>query len=331
MEAVSSLPRSWWWGFALYGVISLIHIAALAIEAPIAGPTKLLLMPALILATMWAGRGSGWGTSYSLLIVALAFSYLGDGAGAFFPFAPELPMMLLCFGLAHLCYIWLFWRRLAVRRLPALVRGLRRLVARSAARPVAEPGRAADSCRALRPRPRRHRGRGIPLPSPDRLGRRVLPRLRHRPRLPPLRAGCDARLDQPARDDHVLPRSGPHRGRRRRLDPRRRRARIAERGRARMTVPAPPPGAEPQRPKPRTRRPDLGPRRRVAVGGARLQDPLGRDDGLPCRSRPGQRRPCEGGSARPARRRTAGAHRGLRPDPRGEAAHLQARRRGDGR
>jgi uncharacterized membrane protein YhhN len=27
-------------------------------------------------------------------------------------------MMLLFFGLAHLCYIWLFWRRLAVRRVP---------------------------------------------------------------------------------------------------------------------------------------------------------------------------------------------------------------------
>jgi len=118
MEAVSSLPRSWWWGFAAYGAIALIHVVALALESPLASPTKLLLMPALILATLWAGRGSSWGTSYTLLIGALALSYLGDGAGTFFPFAPELPMMLLCFGLAHLCYIWLFWRRLAVRRLP---------------------------------------------------------------------------------------------------------------------------------------------------------------------------------------------------------------------
>src|SRR6478609_1894372 len=99
MEAVSSLARSWWWGFALYGAIALVHIVALALGSPLASPTKLLLMPALIIA-------------------ALALSYLGDGAGTFFPFAPELPMMLLCFGLAHLCYIWLFWRRLAVRPLP---------------------------------------------------------------------------------------------------------------------------------------------------------------------------------------------------------------------
>ena len=27
--------------------------------------------------------------------------------------------MLLFFGLAHLCYIWLFWKHLAVRRFPA--------------------------------------------------------------------------------------------------------------------------------------------------------------------------------------------------------------------
>ena len=31
---------------------------------------------------------------------------------------PTVPMMLLFFGLAHLCYIWLFWRVLAVRRVP---------------------------------------------------------------------------------------------------------------------------------------------------------------------------------------------------------------------
>ena len=32
--------------------------------------------------------------------------------------AAELPVMLACFGLAHICYIWLFWRHLAVRPLP---------------------------------------------------------------------------------------------------------------------------------------------------------------------------------------------------------------------
>lgn len=111
-------PR-WWWGFALYGAVAVIHITALALGADaVAAPTKLLLMPLLAVAVLWAGRGSRWGSTYTLLFLALAFSWLGDGAGTIFPFAPELPMMLLCFGLAHLCYIWLFWRILAVRPLP---------------------------------------------------------------------------------------------------------------------------------------------------------------------------------------------------------------------
>jgi uncharacterized membrane protein YhhN len=35
-------------------------------------------------------------------------------------------MMLLFFGLAHLCYIWIFWRRIPVQRVPtwAIVYGL---------------------------------------------------------------------------------------------------------------------------------------------------------------------------------------------------------------
>ncbi len=59
------------------------------------------------------------GGAHTLLVTALAFSWLGDGAGTFLPFLPELPAMLLCFGIAHVLYIVLFWRMLAVRRLPA--------------------------------------------------------------------------------------------------------------------------------------------------------------------------------------------------------------------
>ncbi len=83
-------------------------------------------MPLLALAVFWGGRGSRWGTPYTLLFLAISLSWLGDGAGTFFPAAPTVPMMLLFFGLAHLCYIWLFWRTLAVRRVPpwALVYGL---------------------------------------------------------------------------------------------------------------------------------------------------------------------------------------------------------------
>jgi uncharacterized membrane protein YhhN len=107
-------------GFVPFAVVSLIHVAALATGAEtVAGPTKLLLMPLLVVAVFWGGRGSRWGTTYTLLFTAIAFSWLGDGAGTFFAAAPTVPVMLLFFGLAHLCYIWIFWRRIAVRRVPA--------------------------------------------------------------------------------------------------------------------------------------------------------------------------------------------------------------------
>lgn len=111
--------RRLWIGFAPYIAVSVVHVAALAVDAEaVAAPTKLLLMPALAIAVLWSGRGSGWGTPYTFLFLAIALSWLGDGAGTFFPMLPTLPMMLLFFGLAHLAYIWPFWRVLAVRRVP---------------------------------------------------------------------------------------------------------------------------------------------------------------------------------------------------------------------
>lgn len=121
-EPEASVMRpSWWWGFALYAVVATVHIVALALDADaIAGPTKLALMPALAIAAIWAGRGSRATPAHQLLYVAIALSWLGDGAATFFPFFDdELPMMLLCFGLAHIAYIVLFLRYLAVRRFPA--------------------------------------------------------------------------------------------------------------------------------------------------------------------------------------------------------------------
>lgn len=106
-------------GFAPYIVVSIVHVVALAGEAdPVAGQTKLLLMPLLAFAVIWSARGASAGRAIALLLAAIGLSWLGDGAGTFFPFAPEVPMMLLCFGLAHLCYIVLFWRVLAVRPVP---------------------------------------------------------------------------------------------------------------------------------------------------------------------------------------------------------------------
>lgn len=119
-SSAPALPPRWWWGFVPYVVVSIVHVAAqFAQNDAIGSPTKLLLMPLLAVGVLWAGRGSRWGTTYTLLFLAIAFSWLGDGATTFFPFAPELPTMLLWFGIAHLCYIALFWKRLAVRRLPA--------------------------------------------------------------------------------------------------------------------------------------------------------------------------------------------------------------------
>ncbi len=144
------LPRSWWWGFLPYAAVSLVHVGALAVGSSLAPPTKLLLMPLLAAGVGWAVVASGArahgrsgaaepGTAVAapapehaalrvaaparaplaLLFGAILLSWLGDGAANFFPFAPTLPVMLACFGAAHLCYVVLFWRVLAVRRLPA--------------------------------------------------------------------------------------------------------------------------------------------------------------------------------------------------------------------
>jgi uncharacterized membrane protein YhhN len=118
--AATALSRSWWWGFVPYAVVSVVHVFALGFAADaVAGPTKLLLMPLLVFAVLWAGRGTRWGRPFTLLFLAIALSWLGDGAATFFPYAPELPVMLGCFGIAHLVYIRLFARELATRRLPA--------------------------------------------------------------------------------------------------------------------------------------------------------------------------------------------------------------------
>lgn len=111
--------RRLWIAFTLYIVVSTVHVGALAADAEaIAAPTKLALMPLLVLAVVWGAWGRSWTTAHTLLVVALGLSWLGDGAATFFPGLPTVPMMLLWFGLAHLCYIWLFWRILAVRRPP---------------------------------------------------------------------------------------------------------------------------------------------------------------------------------------------------------------------
>ena len=117
-EASRALPP-----ILLYSAVAAIHVITRFFEHPLDGPTKLLIMPALAIGVLWAAAGirprpRG---AIAVLLVAILFSWLGDGAGTFFPmFQDELPMMLLCFGLAHIAYLLLMWRgdRIAVRRFP---------------------------------------------------------------------------------------------------------------------------------------------------------------------------------------------------------------------
>lgn len=110
--------------FIPYIAVSLLHVVLNTLDLPGGGfETKQLLMPALALAAVWAT----WRvrprprTGLALILTALLFSWIGDGAGLFFAGLPTLPMMILCFGVAHLAYIALFWRAPGIadpRRVP---------------------------------------------------------------------------------------------------------------------------------------------------------------------------------------------------------------------
>ncbi|WP_175987516.1 lysoplasmalogenase family protein [Microbacterium tenebrionis] len=103
--------------FVPFAAMSLVHVRALAVGSEIASPTKLWLMPLLAIPVLVSARLQP-SLAILLLLAAIALSWLGDGAGEFFPGGPELPLMLLFFGLAHIAYIVLFARILRIRRLP---------------------------------------------------------------------------------------------------------------------------------------------------------------------------------------------------------------------
>lgn len=105
------------WAFVPYVVISIVHVIALAVQSDIASPTKLWLMPLLVVPLLLSLRLRPM-IAIVLLLAAVIMSWLGDGVGAFFPDGPELPLMLMFFALAHVAYIVLFARVLAVRRMP---------------------------------------------------------------------------------------------------------------------------------------------------------------------------------------------------------------------
>lgn len=101
-----------------YIVLAIVHVIALAAQSPIAAPTKLTLMPLLALPVLAAAPRLRPRVALALLLAALLFSWLGDGAGAFFPGGPELSLMLLFFGIAHIAYIVTFLRFTTIRPLP---------------------------------------------------------------------------------------------------------------------------------------------------------------------------------------------------------------------
>lgn len=101
-----------------YIALAIVHVVALSLQSPLAAPTKLTLMPLLAVPVLAAAPRLHPRTVIALLLAALTFSWLGDGAGTFFPHGPELPLMLLFFGIAHIAYIALFLRYTRVRRMP---------------------------------------------------------------------------------------------------------------------------------------------------------------------------------------------------------------------
>ncbi|MBW8763018.1 MAG: lysoplasmalogenase [Microbacterium sp.] len=111
-------PRALAWAFAPYIILSAAHVILLAVDSPLAGPTKLALMPLLAIPVLVSARRLKPRSVTVLLLAALLFSWLGDGAGAFFPSLPELPLMLGFFGIAHVAYIVLFARHLSRSRMP---------------------------------------------------------------------------------------------------------------------------------------------------------------------------------------------------------------------
>lgn len=112
------LSRPLLWSFVPYILIAIVHITALAARSPLAPPTKLALMPLLALPVLVFAPRLRPRATIALLLAAILLSWLGDGAGTFFPVDDELPLMLAFFGLAHIVYIILFWRYLRTRKFP---------------------------------------------------------------------------------------------------------------------------------------------------------------------------------------------------------------------
>lgn len=105
--------------WALYALVIAVHLAALAVGArQVSVPTQILLMPVLTLVALTV-RPSRLRTC---MLVALAFSFLGDALPQFASEGLAFPLMLGSFLFAHVAWIAGFWplrRESAVWRRPA--------------------------------------------------------------------------------------------------------------------------------------------------------------------------------------------------------------------
>lgn len=107
-----------WVAFIPYAIVAFVHLVSVLADAgAVTDVAATARMPLLALGVVLAMRGASRGLPFVLLLIAIAMSWFGGLAGSFLG-SLSLPMMLLFFGLAHLAYIWLFSRRLAVRRVP---------------------------------------------------------------------------------------------------------------------------------------------------------------------------------------------------------------------
>jgi uncharacterized membrane protein YhhN len=107
------------WGFAVYAIVATVHLVSLFVDAPVVGgATKVLLMPALLVAlvvalprvkseiAVWAGLG-------------IAFSWAGDALLAD-PDSGGFVVGLGAFLLAHAAYLVLFIRPMRTKPITPL-------------------------------------------------------------------------------------------------------------------------------------------------------------------------------------------------------------------
>lgn len=108
-----------WWAFLPYGVVGVVHLAALATATEaVAQPSKSLLMPALLFALLIAIPAR----KGSIALLAGAGVLLSWGGDVLLSLPGDVGFVagLGCFLLAHIAYLVLFLRPLRRRRMPWL-------------------------------------------------------------------------------------------------------------------------------------------------------------------------------------------------------------------